>query len=162
MKSLRLMLPVVLMALCTVTFAQSDVQKSFDKLKTLAGSWEGSFEGAPVQVSLRVTSMGNAILHETKGGGPEDTITVFYVDGDRLLLTHYCHAGNRPRMVGTISPDGKTINFNFLDVSGNTQQGEMQSAAFNLIDADHHTETWNFTMADGKQMAGSLDLKRTK
>jgi hypothetical protein len=162
MKSLRFMLPVVLLALSAAAFAQSDAQKSFDKLKTLAGSWEGSFEGGPVQVSLRVTSMGNAILHETKGGGPDDTITVFYMDGDRLLLTHYCHAGNRPRMVGTISPDGKAINFNFLDVSGNTQQGEMESAVFNLIDADHHSETWTFTTADGKQMAGSLDLKRTK
>jgi hypothetical protein len=38
----------------------------------------------------------------------------------------------------------------------------MQSAVFNLIDADHHSETWNFAMADGKQMGGLLDLKRTK
>ena len=160
MKTLRLML--VLLALCTVTFAQSDAQRSFDKLKTLAGLWEGTFEGSPVHLSVRVASSGNAILHEMNAEGPEDTITVFYVDGDRLLLTHYCHAGNRPRMVGTISPDGKTINFNFLDVSGNTQQGEMRSAAFNLVDTDHHSETWNFAMADGKQMEGSLDLKRTK
>ena len=55
--------------------AQSDAQKSFDKLKTLAGSWEGRFEGKPLQVSLRVTSMGNALMHEMKGDGPEDPIT---------------------------------------------------------------------------------------
>jgi len=162
MKFHRSMLFVVLMALSTVAFAQSDAQKSFDRLKTLAGSWEGTFEGSPVHISLRVTSSGNAILHEMNGDRPEDTITVFYLDGDRLLLTHYCHAGNRPRMAGMISPDGKTITFNFLDVSGNTQQGEMQNAVFNLTDADHHTETWSFTMPDGKQMAGVLDLKRTK
>jgi len=39
MKSLRFMLSVVLMSLSTVAFAQSDAQKSFDKIKTLAGSW---------------------------------------------------------------------------------------------------------------------------
>ena len=60
-------------------------------------------------------------------------------------------------MVGTISPDGKTITFNFLDVTGSTEHGHMQSAVFNLIDADHHTETWNFAMADGKEMGGSTN-----
>src|SRR6267143_7172613 len=117
MKSLRFTLSVVLMSLCTVAFAQSDAQKSFDKLKTLAGSWEGhvttvppqgDIEGKLMQVSLRVTSMGNALMHEMTGAGrPDDPITMFYVDGDRLLLTHYCDAGNRSRMAGKMTTDGK-------------------------------------------------------
>ena len=116
MKPLRFLLcVVVLMSLSMAAFAQSDAQKSFDKLKTLAGSWEGTLEGGTVHISLRVTSMGNAILHEMKGGGPENPITMLYIDGDRLVLTHYCDAGNRPRMVGTMSPDGKTLTFNFLE-----------------------------------------------
>ena len=65
MKSLRIMLSVVLMSLSTVAFAQSNAQKSFDQLKTLAGSWEGTFEGKPLQVSFRVTSMGNALMAPT-------------------------------------------------------------------------------------------------
>ena len=119
MKSLRFMLSVVLMSLSTVAFAQSDAQKSFDQMKTLAGSWEGhvttlppkaEIEGKLMQVSLRTTSMGNALMHEMTGAGrPDDPITMLYVDGDRLLLTHYCDAGNRPRMVAKVSPDGKTV-----------------------------------------------------
>jgi hypothetical protein len=162
MKSLGLTLSVVLLSLCTVASAQSDAQKSFDKMKTLAGSWEGTFQGKTLQVSLRVTSMGNNLMHEMKGSGPEDPITMFNVDSDRLLLTHYCDAGNRPRMVGKVSPDGKTIDFEFLDVSGSTQYGHMQHVVFNFIDADHHTELWQFAMADGKTEGGLLDLKRTK
>ncbi len=162
---------VVLMSLCTVALAQSDAQKSFDKLKTLAGSWEGrvatvppqaDMEGTPMQVTLRVTSMGNALMHEMKGSGPQDPITMFNLDGDRLLLTHYCDAGNRPRMVGKMSPDGKTLEFEFLDVSGSTEPGHMQRVTFTFIDPDHHTEKWEFAMADGKTMGGVLDLKRTK
>jgi hypothetical protein len=42
MESLRYVLFVVLMSLSAVAFAQSDAQKSFDKLKTLAGSWAGT------------------------------------------------------------------------------------------------------------------------
>jgi hypothetical protein len=38
----------------------------------------------------------------------------------------------------------------------------MQHVVFNLIDSGHHTELWEFEMADGKQIRGLLDLKRTK
>jgi hypothetical protein len=120
--------------------AQSDAQKSFDKLKTLAGSWEGhvttvppkaEIEGKHVQASLRTTSMGNAIVHEMRGDGrPDDPITMLYLDGDRLMLTHYCDAGNRPRMTGTMSPDGSKVEFEFLDVAGGTKYGHMDHAVF--------------------------------
>jgi hypothetical protein len=165
MKSLRFMLSVVLMSLSTLALAQSDAQKSFDKLKTLAGSWEGTMDGKPLLVTLRVTSMGSALMHEMTGGGtPEDPITMFHLDGDRLILNHYCDSGNQPRMAGTISPDGKTITFNFLDATNllSSQPGHMQHVVFNFIDSDHHTELWEFAMADGKQMGGLLELKRTK
>jgi hypothetical protein len=84
-------------------------------LKTLAGSWEGTMDGKSLQVSLRVTSKGNALMQEmTVAGIPDDPITMFNLDGARLLMTHYCDAGNQPHFVGTISPDGKTITFDFI------------------------------------------------
>lgn len=162
----------LLLVLSFSAAAQSDTQKSFDKLKTLAGSWEGtvhmgdpSADGTLMHVSFRVTSMGNTLMHEMKGDdGPQDPISMFTIDGDRLLLTHYCDAGNQPRMVGTVSPDGKTITFNFIDATNlqASQHGHMQRATFNFIDADHHTEKWEFAMADGKTMGGLIDLKRSK
>ncbi len=171
MKSLSLMLSVVLMSLSTVAFAQSDAQKSFDKLKTLAGSWEGhvttvpqkgEIEGTLMQVSLRATSMGNALMHEMTGAGrPDDPITMLYLDGDRLLLTHYCDAGNRPRMTGKMSPDGKTVEFEFLDVAGSTQYGHMHHAVFTFLDANHHIEDWTFMVGD-KPVHAHFDLQRTK
>ena len=81
MKSVRFVLSVVLLSLSTLAFAQSDAQKSFDKLKTLAGSWQGhvttvpleaAIEGKTMQVSLRATSMGNALMHEMTGAGRPD------------------------------------------------------------------------------------------
>ena len=177
MKS-RIALSVLFVLIAATAFAadtavtQSDAQKSFDKLKTLAGAWEGhvttfppkaEIEGKLMQVSLRVTSMGNALVHEmTADGRPDHPVTMLYLDGDRLLLTHYCDAGNRPRMVGKMSPDGKTLDFDFLDVSGSTKQGHMQHVTINFIDADHHTEKWEFAMADGKTEGGLVDLKRSK
>jgi hypothetical protein len=177
MKSVRCFLAAVLMLLSTVVFAQSDTQKSdaqksFDKMKTLSGSWEGrtttippqaDIEGKPMQVTLRVTSMGHTLMHEATGTGrSDDPITMFVVDGDRLLLTHYCDADNRPRMVGRMSPDAKTVEFEFLDVTGNLKYGHMQHAVFTIIDENHHIEDWTYMKPGDKPTVAHFDLQRTK
>jgi hypothetical protein len=180
MKSLRILLPLTLFALSTIAFAQSDSPKSFDTMKTLAGTWTGPVKldppntemgstGKPVRVSLRVTSRGNAIVHEMQEDATvEDAtkydhpVTMFYEDNGRLILTHYCDAGNRPRMEGKLSPDGKTVDFTFLDVSGSTQFGHMQHATFTVIDANHHTEDWTYLMPGDKLMHAHFDLTRAR
>lgn len=177
MKSARVLLPVVLILVTTMSFAQtdaqkSDAQKSFDELKTLEGSWEGrvttvppqaEIEGKVMQVSLRVTSMGNAMVHEMSGAGrPDHPVTMFYLDNDRLLLTHYCDAGNRPRMAGKMSPDGKTLDFEFLDIAGGTQYGHMHHAVFTPIDANHHIEEWTYMTPGDKPVRAHFELQRAK
>jgi hypothetical protein len=101
MKSLRYLLPIALLLFCGVAFAQSDAQKSFDQLKTLAGDWQGPVTVDPpqpdmkgetlMQISLRVTSRGNALVHEMQEAGkPLDAtkydhpVTMFYLDGRPL------------------------------------------------------------------------------
>jgi hypothetical protein len=173
MRSVRVLLSFALISLSTLCVAQSDASKTFDKLKTLAGSWEATVTTAPptpdvvgkhAQVWLRVTSMGNALMHEMKvEGRPDDPITMFYLDSDRLFLTHYCDAGNRPRMTATTSADGKTVDFDFLDVAGSLQYGHMHHVTFTFIDENHHSEDWTFMSPDNKNsIRAHLDLQRTK
>jgi hypothetical protein len=160
------------MSLATVALAQSDAQKSFDKLKTLEGSWEGrvstvpqktEIEGKLMHVSLRGTSMGNALMHEMTGAGrPDDPITMLYVDGDRLMLTHYCDAGNRPRMVAKTAASGDTVEFDFLDVAGSVKYGHMDHAVFTVVDANHHTEDWTYMEPGDKPVHAHFELQRTK
>ena len=84
MKSLGFVMSVVLLTLSPVAFAQSEMhkpvdkpaaseaQKSFDTMKTFAGEWEGpvtvpempEMSNGKLHVSLRVTSRGNAVVHE--------------------------------------------------------------------------------------------------
>jgi hypothetical protein len=185
MKSLRPALTVAsLLALFTIAFttafAQSATQKSnaemsFDKLKTLAGTWKGALSVDPPQpempdhgwVTFRVTSRGNALVHEMKQPGTpddaskDDPITMLYLDEGRLLLTHYCDAGNRPRMAGKMSPDGKTVEFDFLDVAGGTEHGHMHHAVFTFVDENHHIEDWTY-MAGDMPIHARFDLQRAK
>lgn len=171
MKPLRFVLSVVLMFLAAAAFAQSDAHKSFTQLKKLAGTWEGKMittpptpeiDGKLMHITLRVTSMGNALLHEMTGEGrPDDPITMLYMDEGRLTLLHYCDAGNRPRMVAKAS-DGKTVEFDFLDVVGNMKYGHMHHALFTFGDADHHSEDWTFMIAGDKHVVAHVDLQRIK
>jgi hypothetical protein len=163
MKRARFLLPLILILAATAAFAQSDAQKSFDKLKTLAGSWDGkSSEGKPMHIVFRVTSQGSALMSEITGY--EDMITMFHLDGDRLLMTHYCATGNQPRMVGKMSADGKSVAFDFLDVTNFTssQPGHMQQMVLSMPDANHHTEEWTFLTQDGKQMHQRFEVARAQ
>ena len=86
-------------------------------------------------------------MHEvTLGGMPDDPLTMFYLDGDRMLLTHYSDAGNRPRMEGNLSADGKSLAFDFADIIGGNTGGHMHHALFTIIDANHHTEDWTYML----------------
>lgn len=179
MKPLYFQLSILLVAISTLAFAQSDAQKSFATMKSFAGTWEGAVtvdppqpdmsDGKPLQVSMRVTSRGNALVHEMQEAGTpldpkkyDHPVTMFYVDGDRLTLIHYCDAGNRPRMVGKVSPDGKKVEFEFVDLSGSTQYGHMHHAVFTLIDANHHIEDWTYMMPGDKPLHAHFDLKRVQ
>ena len=146
-------------------FAQSTGQKSFDTMKSLTGNWEGKdSQGGAVQVSNRVTAGGSAVVSEIKTnmhGKAEDMISMINMDGDRLLLTHYCAAGNQPRMQATLSPDGKSITFSFVDATNlaSPDAPHMKSVTFNFIDDNHHTEEWHFAV-QGKEMVERFDLQR--
>lgn len=177
MKSIRVVLVAVLLSL-SMAFAQSEAQKSFDKLKTLAGNWDGPVtvtppqpemqDNTPLHISMRVTSRGNAIVHEMQvAGTPLDPakydhpVTMLYLDSDHLTLVHYCDAGNRPRMVAR-SSDGKTVEFDFVDLSGGNEYGHMYHAVFTIIDADHHLEDWTYMTPGDKPVHAHFDLQRTK
>jgi len=162
MKSLRIAFSVVLALVATVAMAQSDAQKTFEKLKSLDGIWEGKdVQGKDVKVSYRTTSGGSALMSEIMG--EEDMISMFHMDGNRVLMTHYCGAGNQPRMKASASPDGKSVSFDFLDATNlaSADAGHMHRMVLTMIDANHHTEQWTY-VDHGKELTETFDLQRKK
>ena len=180
MKLLRFALPIALpfvLLACSPPVmaqaaapAQTPARESFDQIKSLAGTWEGTlttfpaaaqYQGKHLQVQLRVTSSGNAVMHEMRvKGESDDPITMLYVNGNSLFLRHYCDAGNRPRMIAKSSADGKTITFNLVDVSGSKRFGYMEHVVFTAVDATHHTEDWTFLEAGNHPTRAHFDLHR--
>jgi hypothetical protein len=159
----------------TVAAPSAEAQTAFALIKSLSGRWQGSVldpqtqRPVAMETSLHVTSRGNAVVHEMKGAGDADDpskndhpVTMMYIDGANLLLTHYCDAGNRPRMTARVSPDGKQVDFDFLDVSGPTSHGHMQHVRFTFVDSTHHTEEWTWGLPNGTTMGGQMQLHRVE
>jgi hypothetical protein len=142
--------------------AETDAHKSFDLLKNMEGKWSGkNQQGQPIEVTFRMTAGGSALMSEIHGHGPENMITMFHMDGDRLLMTHYCGAGNQPRMK-VISSDAKSVSFEFFDGTNiGPGDGHMQHVTFYEPDSDHHTEEWVF-LDHGKEMKELFTLERVK
>jgi hypothetical protein len=169
-----IILLVIICAAATAAFSQetsknvnppSKAQKAFENLKALSGSWEGTIMGIPISFTIRAASSGTTILQEantTKGPTPDHEITMFYLDGERLLATHFCDAGNRSNMEGKISDDGKSVEFSFIDVAGSTKGGMIKRIMITLIDANKHLEEFTFMMPNGKPVELRGEFQRTK
>lgn len=157
---------VLTIAVCASSvWAQPGPQQSFDTLKGLIGKWEGTDTlGQRIQVTFRLTANGSALLNEyVEFGEHEDMITMIHRDGARLLATHYCSAGNQPRMKARVSPDGKTLTFDFVDGTNipSPGSGHMQSWTIRMLGNDRHIEEWTY-IENGKRKTVVSDLRRTK
>ncbi len=86
----------------------------------MEGKWAGkNSQGEALEATFRMTAGGSALMseihgHDPKNNGPENMITMFHMDGDRLLMTHYCGAGNQPRMK-LVASNPKSVDFEFFD-----------------------------------------------
>ncbi|HYM79773.1 MAG TPA: hypothetical protein VE377_27620 [Candidatus Dormibacteraeota bacterium] len=152
---------LIALALTASAFAQTDAQKAFATIKNMPGTWEGKApDGHTFQVTFRVVSGGSAVESEIQVPN-EDMISMFHLDGNRLLMTHYCAAQNQPRMQASVSADGKTMTFNYVDATNlaSPDAGHMQKMVLTVLDDNHHTEEWTF-VDHGKEHKETFDLRR--
>jgi hypothetical protein len=158
----RKMTCVMVLFMAPAAFAQLSSRDSFEKLKSLAGTWEGKMSnGQAVRESYRVTANGSAVMSEIEG--EHNMVTMFHLDGDRLLMTHYCGAGNQPRMKAVPVADGNSVAFDFLDATNlaDPEAGHMHRAMFTLVDSKHLNEEWVWKK-DGKETKDHFELQRVK
>jgi hypothetical protein len=121
----------------------------YDRFKKLAGIWEGSStKGWTERENVKVIAGESAVLFDSFDAHPgEAMLTLVHMDGDRLMLTHYCIAKNQPRLVATsISDDGKTVIFTFLDATNlaSRDTGHMDKVRFEFADESHYTSQWTW------------------
>ena len=152
------------LAILAATATAATTSPGWQQMKSLVGSWKGTAEGKPVSVSYALVSNGTALMETLDGDHDVTMITMYTPDGAATLATHYCAAGNQPRMRATGSPDGKTLAFEFVDVTnvaGSTGD-VMRRLVVTFVDADHFRQSWTARDKDGKEHTSDFVYTRVK
>jgi len=121
----------------------------FETMKSLVGEWQGkAADGTSAKVSYTLVSDNSALEEKLVLGNESEMVTMYHLDGDRLMMTHYCSAHNQPRMRSEqASAEAKNIIFNLVDVTNlaSPDAGHMKKLALTFVDQDHFTQEWTWT-----------------
>ncbi len=152
----------LIVTLCSLTLSVSAFadagQEAFERLKTLVGTWEAQgSNGERTQITYELVSDGSAVLEKASG-----MVTMYHRDGANLMMTHYCSAGNQPRLRATdFSTLPQKLHFSFLDVTNAVKgSGYINDLRIEIVNQDTVVETWGYTNGN-QQSSTTFKLKRT-
>ena len=133
------------------------------RFMALEGDWRivgGDPSEGPTH-TYRTIANGTVVVETAFPGEPHEMISVFHLDGPKLVMTHYCAAGNQPYMIAE-HPSGDRVHFRFQRASDLNYPGapHMRDASYHFIDRDRVTSSWSY-WEDGKKSSDvNIDLER--
>ncbi len=133
-------------------------REAFARLSELQGVWRGaSSKGWTDTSELRLIAAGSVLLETSRftddTEGKNAMASAFQLDGRNLLVTHYCEAGNAPRLVASAFEEGgKVVTFTFQSGVNlpSRDQGHMDKLVVRFQDRDHYSTRWTW-YHDGKE-----------
>lgn len=145
----------------------ADEGAAFERIKTLAGRWEGITYWSndpenrqPVSMIYYLTGRESAVVENfDPGSGPEMT-SVYHMDGAELRMTHYCAAGNQPRLEAT-KVDENGIHFSFVDATNlpSPDAGHVRAASLNFLGDDRLIVKFVF-FSEGVELVETIEVER--
>jgi hypothetical protein len=142
-----LMASAVVLTIASAASAESHSVSTFAQMKSLVGEWKAVQDGVPVTETYKLTANGTTLMAETRSANEPAMITMFTVDGDRLIATHYCIAGNQPQMIANAPDDlHKGVAFKLDRVTGLKTPDDWHNTGItmSLDDPNHMTQTWTY------------------
>jgi hypothetical protein len=123
--------------------------QQLDRMRFLLGKWESKDgpDGKQVQIWYKFVSGGSTLVETEKVGEAPEMITVYNLDHDRLVMTHYCSYNNQPHMKAELpTAPIKQIRFSFESITNlpSADSGHMHALVLDFQDNDHFTQTWTW------------------
>ncbi len=118
-----------------------------DRFKALEGTWDCDMDGdgqTDSQISYEVIARGSVVAEKLMAGTPDEMLTMYHMDGPRLMCTHYCAAQNQPRLEAKSITDGEVV-FEAFDATNLASPDalHMNGVTFTFTDANHVTSRWS-------------------
>ncbi len=138
---------------------------AFEQLSSLVGAWTGVQEGIEITLNYTLTADGSTLMEEFHPIKGPVMLTMFTVDGDHLIATHYCSAKNQPQMATEriTEPESKTFVFSLVRVTGMKTPEDWHNTGLEvrLQDPDHFTQNWSY-IYKGKTGTTTFHFTRKK
>jgi hypothetical protein len=122
-------------------------EEAFDRLASLKGEWKGEINGVNAMLIYTLTANGSALMEQCRPEKGPEMITIFTIDGDHLIATHYCSAKNQPQMATSAIADAqKPLAFSLVRVTGLKSPDDWHNTGLTVIqeDNDHLTQEWSY------------------
>jgi len=161
------LLPVLAALLMKAAVADAGAPQVYEQLKLLAGDWEAELPGfGTLTSSVRLVSNGKAI-EEVIGSPQNNEVSVYTLNADSILLTHYCAMtpdGHQVRL--QTRPLGSTasqLEFRFVGATNlhGMQAPHMRRVTMAISDREHYSERWIKT-ENGKDTVFDLNFVRRR
>ena len=104
-------------------------------------------QGKVVTTEFKSVAGGTAVLETLTASGMDEMLTLYSVDGESILLTHYCPTNNQPRMRAVPqTSEIRQLVFSFQDAGNlpNLAVGHEHKLVMDFSDDNHRTERWTW------------------
>jgi hypothetical protein len=136
----------------TAAPSTSPADAAFHKLSALVGNWEGKDDsGAEVKSHFQLIAGRTAVMETLTMPGMDQMVTFYSLDGDSILLVHYCPTNNQPRMRATPQSDAPLkLVFSFQSVANlpNPEAGHEHKLVLEFAGKDHIVEHWTWRQSN--------------
>ena len=145
--------------------ADPELRKSlFDAVASLEGRWEGATpDGSSGYTTFEVTSNSSVIRECMLVGTPNEMTNMYTLDGNDLVMVHYCAMGNQPKMRAAAAEDG-TIAFAFDSVAdlGAPDEVYMGEMTLVILDENRIEQRWRAFKGDALENEMTIEMKRVE
>jgi hypothetical protein len=141
--------------------------RMFERLKGSVGEWQGSFRwsgarshSGAIRATYALGGNGSALVENLIVDGAAGMTTVYHLHGAELRMTHYCAARNQPRLnAHAIQEEDGELRFRFLDITGATESGFVESFVLRLNGRDRLALTFTFRYGEQRALE-HIELRR--
>ena len=168
---MKSVIAIVLVGLALAAAPTEAPHPGMETLKSLEGRWTGPAiwdrggepGSAEFDISYEVTAGGSSVMETMMPGTPGEMVTMYHLDGEDLVLVHYCTSGNQPRMVLESSSDASELSFRCLGGTNMTEaDSHMHSARLRIVDSDRLQGEWSSVKGGVVQWVARAELVRRK
>ena len=143
----------------------AEAPEAYEHLKSLVGDWQAALPGfGKISSNVRLVSNGKAI-EEAIGTPSDNELSVYTLNADKILLTHYCALtpdGHQVRLqTPRLGSELDHLDFSFVSATNLHSKAapHMRRVTMTISDRDHYSEQWVET-GNGKETVFTLNFVR--